>query len=76
VFVLIDVKPTIWLLQNLLSTLPNSKLRKTAERLYRVNETLVPHLIAAMKNLQYAKNFYPMPDLVSYIRQFLKSIPS
>jgi hypothetical protein len=47
------------------SILPKHKLRKAQEKFYRLNENIVPHLIKALKNLQYSKGFYPMPDLVT-----------
>jgi hypothetical protein len=47
------------------STVPKHKLRKAQEKFYRLNENMVPHLIAAFKSLQYNKGFYPMPDLVN-----------
>ena len=47
------------------STLPKHKLRKAQEKFFRLNENIVPHLISALKNLQYNKGFYPVPDLVN-----------
>ena len=43
-----------------------SKLRKAQEKFFRLRENIVPHLMAAIKNLQYTKGFYPMPDVVSF----------
>ena len=50
------------------STVPKHKLRKAQEKFYRLNENMVPHLIAAFKSLQYNKGFYPMPDLVKQLK--------
>ena len=46
--------------------MPKHKLRKAQEKFFRLRENIVPHLMAAIKNLQYTKGFYPMPDVVSF----------
>ena len=48
---------------NMFRSVPRHKLRKAQEKFHRLHENLVPHLLLAMKHLQYEKNFYPMPDL-------------
>jgi hypothetical protein len=48
--------------QNMFDAVPKHKLAKAHERLFRINENIVPHLIQAVKYLQSDKGFYPPLD--------------
>ncbi len=51
--------------RNTFDTLPKSKIRTAQERFHRITENLVPHLMVAIRRLQYdARNFYPVPDMI------------
>ena len=48
--------------QNLLLKFPKHKIAQAHAKLFRINENIVPHLLQAVKNLQYDKGFYPTLD--------------
>ena len=48
--------------QNLLLKFPSHKIAQAHAKVFRINENIVPHLLQAVKSLQYDKGFYPTLD--------------
>ena len=49
--------------RNMFENLPRHKLRTAQEKFHRLNESIVPHLITAIRRLAGEKGFYPHPDV-------------
>ena len=53
---------SIILVEVLLLKLPKHQIAAAHAKLFRINENIVPHLLQAVKKLQYDKGFYPTLD--------------
>ena len=48
---------------NLFASASKSRLKLAEDKVFRINENFVFFLIRALRQLQFAKDFYPIPDL-------------